>query len=156
METSSTPAEPAVATETKISYVVEDKVLGNTIAFTSVVRDFPVPDDFSSLKEDGEIVLVQIDAQAGEKFSGGIQGGWGLTTPDGDPGNSTTIVDTEMAAAGYEPLDPPSRGESAKGWVAFQVNDRADTYTLGYKRMAASIIGSDQTIPTKTWEFPLS
>lgn len=155
-ETDSTPAEPAASTQTKISHVVKDDVLGNTITFASVVRDFPVPDDFPSLQEDGEIVLVQVDAQAGEKFSGGVQGGWGLTTPDGAPGNSTTIVDTEMAAAGYEPFDPPSRGESSKGWVAFQVNDRADTYTLEYKRSAANVIGSDKTIPAKTWEFPLS
>lgn len=135
---------------------MEDEVLGDTIAFTGVVRNFPVLDDFPSLKESGELVLIEIDAQAGDEYSGGVQGGWKLTTPDGGPGPSTGIADSEMAAAGFEPFDPPSRGESAKGWVAFQINEKADTYTLEYQRSAASVIGSDEVIPEKTWTFPLS
>lgn len=136
--------------------MVKDDVLGNTIAFTAMVRNFPVPEKFESLKQDGELVLVEIDATAGKKFSGGVQGGWKLTTADGSLGNATSIADKEMAAAGYPPFDAPSRGESAKGWVAFQVNDKADSYRLVYKRSAATVIGSDQVIPAKTWEFPLS
>lgn len=153
-KTSDAPGS-AAPVKKPLDYVVKDDVLGNTIAFTSVVRNFPVPDKFESLKKDGELVLVEVDAKAGSKFSGGVQGGWKLLTADGSVGNATTIADKEMTAAGYMPFDAPSRGGSAKGWVAFQVNQKADSFRLSYKRSAATVIGSDQVIPAKTWEFAL-
>lgn len=138
-----------------LNYVVKDDVLGNTIAFTSVVRSFPVPDTFEALQEDGELVLVEIDAKAGSPFSGGVQGGWTLVT-EGSVAPVTTIVDEAMTAAGYTPFNPPSSGRSAKGWVAFQVNQKAAGYRLVYTRSAATVIGSGEVIPARTWEFPLT
>ncbi len=101
-------------------------------------------------------MLVQIDATAGDKYSGGIHGGWRLKTPDGASGPATSIVDAEMAAAGFSPFEELSSGESGTGWVAFQVNKKADSYTLEYKRLAANVIGSEETIPAKIWSFPLT
>ncbi|MGL4173763.1 MAG: hypothetical protein ACRCTR_06790 [Actinomycetota bacterium] len=158
--TGSSPTNTAPAsTGTKKSYSqkIEDDVLGHRIAFTSVVRGFSSKEYAWVTEEGGEFVLIQVDAVAGEKYGGGVYGGWKLQSPDGETHIASTLAKPDMKAAGYEPLEGViSRGESGKGWVAFQVDKISPTYTLVYTRPAANVIGSDEVIPKKVWEFPLS
>ncbi|MGL5929118.1 MAG: hypothetical protein ACRCY8_09290 [Dermatophilaceae bacterium] len=149
-------ASAGMGTKKPYAQRVVDDVMGHRIEFTGVVRGFSSK-EFTNVTEDGgEFVLVQVKATAGEKYSGGVNGGWKLESPDGSANPSTSIVEADMKAAGYEPFERLSRGESGTGWVAFQVNSASPSYTLVYTRQAAKVIGSDTTIPAKTWEFPLS
>ncbi|MCK5891345.1 MAG: hypothetical protein P1U38_07025 [Aeromicrobium sp.] len=136
-----------------VSITITDDVLGDTISVTQMVRDFAPSDTGSAVVEGGgEFVLLELDLVAGDQFSGGIQGGWKLVTADGElAGSATTILDEDLEAAGLTPLDNPSSGEAAKGWVAFQVNTRADAYQFEYKRQAATVIGQDTEIPEQIW-----
>lgn len=146
--------EEAPESETlPVTITIVDDVLGDTISVTQLVRDFQPTDNGSAVVEDGgEFVLLELDLTAGDQFSGGIQGGWKLLTADGElAGSATTIVDEDMEAAGFTPLDNPSSGEAAKGWVAFQINTRADAYQFEYKRGAAKVIGQDTEIPEQIW-----
>jgi len=157
-EETSTEATEAPESETlPVSVTIVDDVLGDTISVTQMVRDFASSDAGAAVIEGGgEFVLLELDLAAGDQFSGGIQGGWKLLTEDGElAGSATTILDEEMAAAGFTPLDAPSSGETATGWVAFQVNTRSDAYTFEYKRQAATVIGQDTEIPEQVWTEPL-
>ncbi|WP_203337575.1 hypothetical protein [Nocardioides limicola] len=170
-ESPTTPDSPAPAEETEpeaepepeagapekveLSEAFEDEELGHSFTITGLVRNFPVPDNFTSLRESGELVLVEVDVTAGSEFSGGVQGGFKITSPDGTANSATTIAADAMEAAGFTPFTGVSRGESGIGWIAFQVNTKADTYTLNYERREASVIGQDRVIPAKVWEFPL-
>lgn len=148
------PADGAGA-PVAVGETITDDVMGDTITVTQLVRDFVVP-DFPGIAEDGgEFVLVEIDAVAGNEFSGGIQGGFTLLKGGELAGAATTIADDAMTAAGYTPFEGISSGETGTGWVAFQVNTRADVYELQYKRLAATVIGSDQEIPEQIWTVPL-
>lgn len=140
--------------EVEVGESVEDPELGNTVEVTKIVRDF-ASEDFANIAEDGgEIVLVEIDAKAGDEFSGGVNGPFTLRA-DGTDSSSTSIVDDELEAAGMTPFDGPSRGEEATGWLAFQVNTRADSYEFVYTRLAAKVIGSDKTFPKEEWTIEL-
>lgn len=162
-EPESTPSPTAEQTEDTeeapesetlpVSITITDDVLGDTISVTQMIRDFAPTDAGSAVVEDGgEFVVLELDLVAGDQFSGGIQGGWKLLTADGElAGSATTILDDDLEAAGLTPLDTPSSGEAAKGWVAFQVNTRADAYQFEYKRGAAKVIGQDTEIPEQIW-----
>lgn len=130
-----------------------DDVMGHQVRFTGLVRDFPAPATMEDF--DGEILLVRVEATAGETYSGRVDGPFRLTSPDGRANARTNIADDDLAAAGYPPYEAPRSGESATGWISFQANTRSDTYTLEYERFAASVIGSDETIEQKIWEFPV-
>lgn len=149
-------ASSAESEATPVSQTITDDVMGHTIKVTQLVRNFPVPDKNESLKETGEIVLVEVDITTGTQYSGGVQGGFKLKSADGQTNAHTTAFKDEVTAAGYTPFDGVSKGETAKTWLAFQVNKKSDSYSLVYKRSAAKVIGTDEVIPEQEWEVPLS
>ncbi len=153
-----TTEEPAAAEQAEIPLdeTIDDDILENTISFTGLVRDFDSSSSPNIAADGGEWVLVEVDATAGDKFSGGINGGWKLLTADGElAGSASGIIDEDIDAAGFTPWEDISSGESGTGWVAFQVNTRSDAYQLEYKRMAASVIGGGDPIPEKIWTIDL-
>jgi hypothetical protein len=150
--------EPPAAEQTKLAVdqTIQDDVLGDTIKVTGLVRDFQAPSRTNIPDGGGEWVLLELDTKAGDKFTGGVQGGFTLYQTDGELAGSTTgIIDDDMTAAGFTPWETASAGEQTKGWVAFQVNNRADAYQLQYKRLAASVIGGGKPIPEKIWKVEL-
>lgn len=150
-------AEDAPESETlPVTITIIDDVMGDTVTVTQMVRDFQPAESSAVVEDGGEFVLLELDLAAGDEFSGGIQGGWKLLTVDGElAGSATSILEDDMAAAGFTPLEEPSSGEAAKGWVAFQINTRADAYQFEYKRQAAKVIGQDTEIPEQIWTEPL-
>lgn len=153
-ETSDAPA--AAQQQIAVDQTIQDDVLGDTIKVTGLVRDFQAPSRTNIPEGGGEWVLLELDTAAGDKFSGGIQGGFSLYRTDGELGGSTTgIIDDDMTAAGFTPWETASSGEQTKGWVAFQVNTRADAYQLQYKRLGANVIGGGDPIPEKIWKIDL-
>jgi hypothetical protein len=153
-ETTDAPA--AAQTKLAVDQTIQDDVLGDTIKVTGMVRDFQAPSRTNIPEGGGEWVLLELDTKAGDKFSGGVQGGFTLYQADGELAGSTTgIIDDDMTAAGFTPWETASAGEQTKGWVAFQVNTRADAYQLQYKRLAASVIGGGDPIPEKIWKIEL-
>jgi hypothetical protein len=151
-ETTDAPA--AEQTKLAVDQTIQDDVLGDTIKITGMVRDFQAPSRTNIPDGGGEWVLLELDTKAGDKFSGGVQGGFTLYQTDGELAGST-IIDDDMTAAGFTPWETASAGEQTKGWVAFQVNTRADAYQLQYKRLAASVIGGGDPIPEKIWKIEL-
>lgn len=152
-ETTEAPA--AEQTEIAVDQTITDPEYDNVIKITGLVRDFTAPSKPNIPDGGGEWVLVELDTTAGDKFSGGIQGGFTLYTGEELGGTTTGIIDDDMAAAGFTPWETASSGEQTKGWVAFQVNTRQDTYQLKYKRLAAKIIGQDKEIPEKIFSVDL-
>lgn len=155
-EPETTDAPAAEQTKIAVDQTIQDDVLGDTIKITGMVRDFQAPSRTNIPEGGGEWVLLELDTKAGDKFSGGVQGGFSLYQTDGELAGSTTgIIDDDMTAAGFTPWETASTGEQTKGWVAFQVNTRADAYQLQYKRLAASVIGGGDPIPEKIWKIDL-
>ncbi|MCD9198782.1 hypothetical protein [Aeromicrobium wangtongii] len=165
-ETSATPPPvpepsetPAAAEQKQIAAdeTITDDDFGHTIKITGVVRDFVAPSRTNIPERGGEWVLVQLDVAAGDKYSGGVQGGFTLQSGGELGGTTTGIIDADMTAAGFQPWETASAGEKTKGWVAFQINTRSDAYTFQYKRGAAKIIGGGDTkqIPEKIWTVDL-
>ena len=152
-ETTESPA--AAQTEIAVDQTITDEEYGNTIKITKLVRDFQAPSKTNIPEGGGEWVLVQLDTTAGDKYSGGIQGGFTLYSGGELAGTTTGIIDDDMSAAGFTPWEEASAGEQTTGWVAFQINNRADAYQFQYKRGAAKIIGQDKEIPEKIFSVDL-
>lgn len=152
----SAPAPSGEAgTPVTVGETITDDVLGDTITIVQVIKGFPST-EFANIAEDGgEFVLVEVDVTAGDLYSGGVQGGFKLLSGGETAGSSTGIIDDELEAAGMTPFDGVDGGETGSGWVVFQVNSVKPSYELTYTRMAASVIGSDETIPEQVWTIPL-
>lgn len=157
-ETTSPPAPDS--SKKPVNRTIRDDVLGHTIVVRSIVRNFPVPDRYPAIKDSRELVLVDLQLKAGNKYRTGLGGSeFSVVTADGGANNRhTTIVAAEMTKAGYEPLssevDP---GETGSGWVAFTVSPTdSKALKLRYKRLASQVIGSGKQIPEKTLDVVLT
>jgi len=148
----------------EVSGSVTDDVLEHVITVHNVVRNFPIPEDFPVLIENGdEIVLLDVTFQSGEVYYGGVGPlSLDLITESGDegvpPGQPSTIADEEIAAAGFDVIEGfgADTGETVRGWMAFVLSDvdPDEPLIVRYQRLAAN--GSDgTTIPEKFWEIPL-
>ncbi|PWD50996.1 transcriptional regulator [Serinibacter arcticus] len=138
-----------------VGETITDDVLGDVITVNQVITGFPSV-EWSNIAEDGgEFVVVEVQVEAGDQFSGGVQGGFKLLSGGQTAGSATSILNNDLVNAGMAPFEGVSSGESGSGWVAFQVNTASAPYELTYTRMAASVIGSDETIPEQVWTIPL-
>lgn len=138
-----------------VGETITDDVLGDTITIVQAIEGFPST-EFANITEDGgEFVLVEVEVTAGDLYSGGVQGGFKLLSEGETAGSATGIIDDEIEAAGMTPFDGVDGGETGSGWVVFQVNSAKESYELTYTRMAASVIGSDETIPEQVWTIAL-
>jgi len=155
--TTEATTEAPAASQKKIAIdeTIKDDVMGHVIKVTGLVRDFSSADHANITEDGGEWVLVEVDVTAGEKYSGGVQGGFKLTSSGELAGPATGLIDDELKAAGFTPWETASAGEHTKGWIAFQVNSRFDAYQLEYKRGAASVIGGGDPIDEKIWKIDL-
>lgn len=155
----STSSAPAGPTKIAVNGGFTDDVLGDSAKITALVRDFPATSNTTIAEGGGEWVLVEIDAKAGTKYTGGFRGPFALLDASGNVvGSPTTVIDADVKAAGYTPFVEADSGKESKGWIVFQVNNRQDSYTFRYKRQAASVIGGGDPIPEKiyTVELPTS
>jgi hypothetical protein len=151
-----TEAPAAEQTQIAVDQTIADDEFGHTIKISALVRGFVAPSRTNIPDGGGQWVLAQLDIAAGDKYSGGVQGGFTLRAGAELGGTTTGIIDDDMTAAG-SPWETASAGEKTTGWVAFQVNNRADAYILQYKRGAAKIIGGGETkqIPEKIFTVQL-
>lgn len=159
-ETSETPTEEATtedsapaadATEVEVGETLEDPDMGDTIEVMSAIRDFPSEEQAEVIEEGGEVVLVQVKLTPGEEYGGRLsQDNFEISWDGEDFWNpKTRLIEEEMDAAGYAPVEDLSRrdGGDSTGWVAFFVEEKADTYQLDYTRRGATVIGSEEEIP---------
>ena len=150
------PASVTIA----VNQTLSDSVLGDTVRVLRVVRGFPVPATLPAIAGK-ELVLVEVRAEAGKKYDAGIQGSsFSVLEPGSDipDAESSALVRSEMAAAGYPPF--PSGGVAAgkkgAGWLAFQLEEQGATkLRLQLTRAAAKVSGTSQTIPRKAFTVPL-
>ncbi|MGH3429002.1 MAG: hypothetical protein ACRDQZ_15800 [Mycobacteriales bacterium] len=142
-----------------MNQTIKDDQLGDIIKALSVVRNFPIPDKYPAIKGSKELVLVKFNLNVGTKYADVLSGDdFKLVSDGGSENFGTTIVDNEMKAAGYQPLPAGGvhAGQTATGWAAFTVTPLGSrTLTLRYTRLAATVIGSHESIPEKTFEVPL-
>lgn len=157
--TSSSAATSSGLATIDVSQTIKDDELGDTFKALSVVRNFPIPDRYPAIKGSKELVLVKFTLSVGTKYYHALGGSnFNLVSDGGGFTSGTTIVNAEMAKAGYQPLPDAGvqRGQTATGWAAFTVTPLGSkTLTLRYKRLAATVIGSHQPIPEKIFEVPL-
>lgn len=137
--------------EVKIGKTFKDPETGDTIEVISAVRDFPSEEGAEVVAEGGEMVLLQVKVTPGKEFGGLIQDGnfqisWDKGADFWSP--DTDDVATELTAAKRKPFEDVSRRDGGEhtGWIAFEVDEKGDTYVVEYERPAAKIIGSDKTI----------
>lgn len=138
-------------TEVTIGETIEDTDMGDTIEVLLAVRDFPSEEQAEVIDEGGEVVLLEVKVTPGQEYGGLISiGNFEISWDDGADfwNNQTRMIEDEMNAAGYPPLEDVSRRDGGEhtGWVAFFPQERADTYLLQYSRSGAEVIGSDETI----------
>ena len=166
---SSAPASESAAAapsgdekEVKIGKTLKDPDMGDTIEVISAVRDFPSKEKADTIADGGEVVLLQVKVKPGKEYGGLIQDGnfqisWDkgadFWTPESQMGE-------EMTAAKRTPFEDISRrdGGEATGWIAFEAEEKADTYLIEYERRGAKVIGADKEIPEfkKQIEIPAS
>lgn len=149
---SSSAAAPAGdEVEVKIGKTFKDPDMGDTVEVISAVRDFQSTEEAELIAEGGEIVLLQVKVTPGKEFGGLIQDGnfqisWDKGADFWSP--DTDEVATELTAAKRKPFEDVSRRDGGEhtGWIAFEVDEKADTYVIEYERSGAKVIGSDKTI----------
>lgn len=160
----SASAAPAGAeTEVKIGKTLEDPEMGDTIEIISAVRDFPSTEEADLIADGGEVVLVQVKITPGKEYGGRVsEGNFEISWDKGADFESsdTRLMTEEMTAAKRTPLEDVQRRDGGEhtGWIAFQVDEKADTYLIEYARDGAKVIGSDKTIAefTEQVEIPAS
>lgn len=144
-----------------IDKTVTDPVMGEKFTVMKVIPDYPVTaaekSKYSAL-EDESVVLVQVRVTASSKYYDSF--GAGSFYLAGDPGQgfddaSTTILDDDIKAAGYDPLPDAETGKTTSGWVVFTPNKDKTHLTLRYKRLAAGT-SDGKTIQAKNFDVPLN
>ncbi|MEI7056053.1 transcriptional regulator [Nocardioides sp. CCNWLW239] len=137
--------------EVKIGKTFKDPDMGDSIEVISAVRDFPSEEGAETVAEGGEIVLLQVKVKPGTEYGGLIQDGnfqisWDKGADFWSP--DTDDVATELTAAKRTPFEDVSRRDGGEhtGWIAFEVDEKDDTYVVEYARSGAKVIGSDKTI----------
>jgi hypothetical protein len=165
---SSAPASesPSAATagaeaEVKIGKTLKDPDMGDTIEVVSAVRDFPSTEEADLIAEGGEVVLLQVKIKPGKEYGGRISdGNFDISWDNGADFESadTRLMTEELTAAKRTPLEDVQRRDGGEhtGWIAFRVDEKADTYIIEYTRDGAKVIGSDKTIDefTEQVEIP--
>jgi hypothetical protein len=159
---SSSPSKSSKAAPMKVAKVkaepIEDDAFGHTIKATKVVRNFPLPETMSGLEQGGdtELVLVNVQATAGKKYVVPLSDGdFRLSTKkDGTEGAvATTLAETAMTDAGYQPFGEVGQGKRGGGWLAFALEDTTDDpLYLSYKRLAFD----NGKVPEKVVTVPLT
>lgn len=148
---SSSAAPAGDEVEVKIGKTFKDPDMGDTVEVISAVRDFQSTEEAELIAEGGEIVLLQVKVTPGKEFGGLIQdGNFQISWDDGADfwSPDTDEVATELTAAKRKPFEDVSRRDGGEhtGWIAFEVDEKADTYVVEYERSGAKVIGSDKTI----------
>jgi hypothetical protein len=147
------PKMKAARVETE---TIEDDALGHTISATKIVRNFPFPASMAGVEAgDAELVLVHVEAKAGDEFVALTDGDFRLATKKGDAEGavSTTEAETEMRDAGYEPFGQVERGKNGSGWIAFMLEGATNgPLYLSYKRLEFD----NGKIPEKIVTVPLT
>ena len=143
-----------------VGETIEDPDMGDTVEVLSAVRDFPSEEEGELVADGGEVVLLEVSVMPGDEYGGLVSmGNFEISWDEGDEfwGNKTRLVEEEMDAAGYAPLDDVSRSDGGEhsGWIAFLVDERADTYLVNYERDGAKVIGSDEEIDAFDQEFEI-
>ena len=160
-ESDYTAAAPAGAeTQVDVGETIEDPDMGDTVEVLSAIRDFPSEEEAELMADGGEVVLLEVSVMPGDEYGGLVSmGNFEISWDEGDEfwGNKTRLVEEEMDAAGYAPLDDVSRSDGGEhsGWIAFLVDERADTYLVNYERDGAKVIGSDEEIDAFDQEFEI-
>lgn len=150
-DTDDANATPGDEAEVDVSASFEDPDIGDSIEIVSAVRDFPSEEHSDLIEGGGEVLLVELHITPGEDFGGRIaDGNFKVSWDDGADfwNNDTRLVADEMEAADRPVLEDISRidGGDHSGWIAFLVDEKADTYLVEYLRPAAEVIGSDETL----------
>lgn len=143
------PVEYAVVPQT-----ITDGPLGHTIEVTDVVRHFSVEGGTEPVRDGAEVVLVKLAVTAGSTYYASVsQNDFGLLTTSGGVAadHSNYTYEDDMAAAGYEALSLVAHGESAAGWIAFELKHPQDELFVKYDRAAAN----DGALEASTAEVPL-
>ena len=157
-------AAPAAAeAEVKIGKTLKDPDMADTIEIVSAVRDFPSTEEADLIADGGEVVLLQVKIKPGKEYGGRISdGNFEISWDKGADFESadTRLMTEELTAAKRTPLEDVQRRDGGEhtGWIAFQVEEKADTYLIEYERVGAKVIGSDKTIAefTEQVEIPAS
>ncbi|MBG6098967.1 transcriptional regulator [Nocardioides luteus] len=162
-ESPSAAAPAGDETEVKIGKTLKDPDMGDTIEVVSAVRDFPSTEEADLIAEGGEVVLLQVKIKPGTEYGGRIsEGNFEISWDNGGDFESsdTRLMTEELTAAKRTPLEDVQRRDGGEhtGWIAFQVEEKADTYLIEYERDGAKVIGSDKTIAefTEQVEIPAS
>ncbi|NUS12996.1 MAG: DUF4352 domain-containing protein [Streptomyces sp.] len=111
---------------------------------------------FSALADE-QVVLVNVTVTASSKYYDNLGAtSFSLTgQSNGIDQASTTILDDDIKAAGYPPLEDAETGKTTTGWIVFTPKKDEKTLILRYKRLAAN--ASDGTkITAKNFDIPLN
>lgn len=138
-------------TEVQIGETIEDPDMGDTLEVLSAVRDFPSEEEADLIADGGEVVLLEVSVSPGEEYGGLVSmNNFKISWDDGVDfwGSKTRMIEDELDDAGYPVFEDVSRRDGGEhtGWMAFLVDERADTYRVNYERRGAEVIGSDDVI----------
>ena len=160
-ETDEASAAPAGdQAEVEIGETIEDPDMGDTIQVVSAIRDFPSEEKSDVIADGGEVVLLQVTVTPGTEYGGLVSiGDFEISWDDGADfwNNQTRMIEDEMEAAGYTPLEDVSRRDGGEhtGWIAFFPEERSDSYLIQYQHGGAEVIGSDEQIDPFETQFEI-
>ncbi|MFI0898843.1 hypothetical protein [Streptomyces sp. NPDC020983] len=136
-----------------------DDVMGEKATVVSYIAGFQPSaaskSKFSALADEN-VVLVNVKVTASSKYydTFGADSFYLTNQSNGIDQASTTILDDDIKAAGYAPLEDAETGKTTTGWIVFTPKKTETALVLRYKRLAAK--ASDGTkITAKNFDIPL-
>lgn len=159
-ESEAADSPPADEAAVEIGESFEDPDIGDSFEVISAVRGFPSEEEADLIADGGEVVLVEVKITPGEEYGGRISdGSFEISWDDGADywSSKTRMVADEMDAAGYPVLEDIARRDGGEhtGWIAFLVDEAADTYLMQYERPETEVIGSDEVLDAFTAEMEI-
>jgi hypothetical protein len=147
----------AAAKPVTVNKTINDPVLGEK---TVVIKYMPYKPTAASLSkysalQDEDVILVDVTATASSKYYDTMGADSFYLVADGTEDASTTILDSEIKAAGYPPLPDADTGKTTTGWVVFTPDKGAKKLVFRYKRLAAQT-SNGKTITAKDFDIPLT
>jgi hypothetical protein len=143
-----------------VNKAIDDTVMGNKATVIKYVSGYQpsagAKEKYATLAGE-QVVLVDVKVTGSSKYydSVGADSFYLTGTPDGIDQASTTILDDDIRAAGYPPLEDAETGKTTTGWVVFTPDKQdAGKLVLRFKRIATKT-SDGQAIPAKNFDVPL-
>lgn len=161
VETPEPDAKQAPAASGKaiaVNKTITDDVMGTVITVESYsIGEVAIPQKYAKTNSDKTVVLLKITTKTSGKYAGGTNILTKLLGDGEQYGTPTSLSDDDIKKLGYPVYDSTKpTNNSLTGYKAYWIKtETLDKLNFVYKRQAAGVINTDETISAKEYTLQI-